>query len=296
MTTSEALERAAAYLPGDPVAADLRALAQLARAVEAVTPDRFSKYRQLLETLKRMKWKLARSKQDRLVIFTERRETLSFLAEHLSADLGLKDGQWEELHGELSDVDQQRIVDDFGNSTARVRVLLASDVASEGLNLHYLCHRLIHFDLPWSLMVFQQRNGRIDRYGQTESPQIVYLQTDSQNEAIQGDTRILTLLRQKSEQAFDNIGDPSAFMGVYDVEEEERVTAQAMQSGTTPWWHNVRILDKARTDEEALVQPAVRRGSRIRAVRFQRRVASAIVHCCTVAFGMILAHEPKRMT
>ena len=113
----------------------------------------------------------------------------------------------EELHGGLSDVDQQRIVDDFGNSASKLRLLLASDVASEGLNLHYLCHRLIHFDLPWSLMVFQQRNGRIDRYGQTRSPQIVYLQTDSRNEVIQGDTRILTLLRRKSEQAFDNIGD-----------------------------------------------------------------------------------------
>ncbi len=243
VTTGEALERAATHMPGDAsrlspfggtVASDLRALAELARAIEAIGPDRFSKYRKLLETLDRMKWKPRRAKEDRLVIFTERRETLSFLAEHLPADLGLKEGQWEKLHGELSDVDQQRIVDEFGNGAARVRLLLASDVASEGLNLHYLCHRLIHFDLPWSLMVFQQRNGRIDRYGQSASPRIVYLQTDSRNEVIQGDTRILTLLREKSEQAFDNIGDPSAFMGVYDVEEEERVTAKAMQSGISP--------------------------------------------------------------
>ena len=49
-----------------------------------------------------------------------------------------------------------------------------TDVAS-GINLHYLCHRLIHFDIPWSLMVFQQRNGRIDRHGQ-ERP-IRYLKT-----------------------------------------------------------------------------------------------------------------------
>ncbi len=233
ITSSAALERAAAYLGQDPLAADLLALSELARAVEAITPDRFTKYLKLLETLDRLRWKVRRAKEDRLVIFTERRQTLTFLAEHLGADLGLKEGQWEVLHGGLSDIDQQRIVEDFGISTAKLRLLLASDVASEGLNLHYLCHRLIHFDMPWSLMVFQQRNGRVDRYGQTVSPQIVYLRTNSQNEAIRGDNRILTVLREKSEKAFENIGDPSAFMGVYDVEEEERVTARAMQSGTS---------------------------------------------------------------
>ncbi len=233
LTTSEALDQAAVHIPHDPVAVDLLALSALARAIELITPESFSKYHKLLRTLERMQWKAGRSKEDRLVVFTERRETLSFLAEQLSADLGLREGQWEVLHGGLSDVDQQRIVEDFGKSTAKIRLLLASDVASEGLNLHYLCHRMIHFDMPWSLMVFQQRNGRIDRYGQSVRPQIVYLRTDSQNEVIRGDTRILTVLRDKSEQAFENIGDPSAFMGVFDVEEEERITALAMQSGTS---------------------------------------------------------------
>ena len=62
----------------------------------------------------------------------------------------------------MSDLDQQRIVEEFGRDDAPVRILVASDVASEGINLHYLSHRMIHFDIPWSLMVFQQRNGRID--------------------------------------------------------------------------------------------------------------------------------------
>ena len=51
----------------------------------------------------------------------------------------------------------------------------------------YHCHRLIHFDMPWSLMVFQQRNGRVDRYGQTREPKIVYLVAESANETIQVD-------------------------------------------------------------------------------------------------------------
>jgi hypothetical protein len=112
--------------------------------------------------------------------------------------------------------------------------LIASDVASEGINLHYLSHRLIHFDIPWSLMVFQQRNGRIDRYGQEQKPQIVYLTTQSTITKIKGDMRILELLIRKDEEAAKNIGDPSAFMGVYEVETEEAITARAIEEGKTP--------------------------------------------------------------
>ncbi len=229
--TSAALGRAAGYFAGEPLAAELVALRDLARAIEAITPERFSKYQKLLESIDQIGWRLSRAKEDRLVVFTERRETLSFLEENLSRDLGLRDEQLAILHGGLPDVEQNRIVEEFGKTQAKTRVLLATDVASEGLNLHYLSHRLVHFDMPWSLMVFQQRNGRVDRYGQTQQPQIVYLQTDSDNEKIKGDTRILTVLRQKAEQAEANIGDPSAFMGVYDIEEEERITQEAIQRG-----------------------------------------------------------------
>ncbi|MBF2013799.1 MAG: DEAD/DEAH box helicase family protein [Rivularia sp. T60_A2020_040] len=52
------------------------------------------------------------------------------------------------------------------------------------INLHYLSHRLIHFDIPWSLMALQQRNGRIDRYGQESQPQIRYMLTRSVNERV----------------------------------------------------------------------------------------------------------------
>ncbi|MBT3224630.1 MAG: SWF/SNF helicase family protein [Proteobacteria bacterium] len=122
-----------------------------------------------------------------------------------------------------------------------MRVLLASDVAAEGLNLHYLCHRLIHFDVPWSLMVFQQRNGRIDRYGQEKTPEIVYLLTDSENPRIKGDTHILDLLIIRDMQARKNIGDPSALMGVYDIDAEECFTAKMMEDGLSPDAANTRL-------------------------------------------------------
>jgi hypothetical protein len=134
----------------------------------------------------------------------------------------------------MSDVEQQEVVENFGKDETDVRLLLASDIAAEGINLHYLCHRLVHFDIPWSLMLFQQRNGRIDRYGQEQRPQIRYMVTRTGNVDIRGDLRILDVLIRKEQQAEENIDDPASLMGVYDVEEEEKITAGAMESGTAP--------------------------------------------------------------
>ena len=156
--------------------ADIEALQDLAALLEKVGPKDFSKYQRLLEVIQDKKkgfgWD-GKDPADRLVIFSERIETLKFLEEHLRADLKLKENQITILHGGLSDIEQQEIVDAFGKEDAPVRLLLASDVASEGINLHFLSYKMIHFDIPWSLMVFQQRNGRIDRYGQEREPAIV---------------------------------------------------------------------------------------------------------------------------
>ena len=216
---------------------DIEALSSLLQSLLKITPESFSKYQKLVSLIKDREHGLGwtgRDKRDRLVIFTERIDTLNFLRDHLPKDLGLKEKQVEVLHGGLSDVEQQRVVEEFGKDESPVRLLLATDVASEGINLHYLCHKMIHFDIPWSLMVFQQRNGRIDRYGQERTPFILYLLTESTNEKIRGDMRILELLIQKDEQARMNIGDPSALMGVYDIDLEEKITARAIEEGKGP--------------------------------------------------------------
>jgi superfamily II DNA/RNA helicase len=171
---------------------------------------------------------------DRVVVFSERLETLRWLHAQFKHDLRLRDQQITLMHGQLSDTEQQDIVERFGRLEDPLRVLLCSDVASEGLNLHYFCHRLIHFDLPWSLMVFQQRNGRVDRYGQAQEPQILYLFTATQVDKIRGDLRILEILQQKDEQANLNLGDPASFLNVYDPDKEEQKVSEFMANGMTP--------------------------------------------------------------
>ena len=235
------------------VTAEVESLHVLRKALAAIRPDDYAKYQALLAAVRG--GESARSADDptdRLVVFTERRETLTWLRERLAADLRLGADRVAVLHGGLSDVDQQRVVDDFGNAARPLRLLICSDVASEGINLHYQCHRLVHFDLPWSLMVFQQRNGRVDRYGQERTPRIVYLVTESANETIRGDTRILEVLAEKDEQAHRNIGDPSAFMRVHDVEAEEEITAAAVADGEAAERFDARLTPAASEGDDLL--------------------------------------------
>ena len=226
-------DRDLAESPNAHVAAEVESLRALRQALETIGPDHHAKYQALLAAIRGGKpfdWN-GNDPHDRLVVFTESIETLKWLRDRLAEDLRLRDDQVEILDGRMSDVDQQKVVENFGNAARPLRLLICSDVASEGINLHFQCHRLIHFDMPWSLMVFQQRNGRVDRYGQERTPHIVYLVTESANETIRGDTRILEVLAEKDEQAHRNIGDPSAFMRVYDIDAEEEITRNAIAAG-----------------------------------------------------------------
>lgn len=210
---------------------DIQELEGVRQALGRVDESAFSKYQSLLKLIcKDFGW-TGKDPKDRLVIFTGRLETLKFLREHLAQDLRLKPEALEILDGGMPDGSQNEIVEAFGQESAKVRILIATEVASEGLNLHYLSHKLIHFDIPWSLMTLQQRNGRIDRYGQTRQPEIRYMLTRSELERMDEVERIIKVLLEKDDQAIKNIGDPSVFMGVFDAEAEEAVTAKVIEEG-----------------------------------------------------------------
>ena len=213
---------------------EIATLQELERLLVRIDRLEFSKYLELTSQLQDKKsplyWKPA--PDNRLVIFTERIATLNWLRENLVRDLQLKESHIAIAHGGLSDIDLQQTVDDFGNASKPVRLLICSDVASEGINLHFYCHRLIHFDLPWSLMTYSQRNGRIDRYGQEKKPIIAQLVNQTENELIAGDIRILDLLRKKSEEAERNIGDPALLMGKHDSDEEVQVVEKIILDGS----------------------------------------------------------------
>ena len=217
---------------GDDEIKDIHALEELRNALVRIEPEDFSRYQKLLSLLKSKDYGWTAMTDDRVVIFTERIETMKYLSAQLQKDLKLKAGAIQEISGGMSDAEQQSIVENFGREESPIRVLVASDVASEGLNLHYLSHRMIHFDIPWSLMVFQQRNGRIDRYGQQKRPDIRYMLIQSSNPRIKGDMRIIEILINKEEQALKNIGDPALLLGKFSIEDEELVVSDTIESGS----------------------------------------------------------------
>ena len=256
----ESTKKRIALLQGkaSPTAEEVSEVEALRDFEETLTPlatdpaaRQFSKYQRLKQHLQSADfgWEV-KSAEDRLVIFSERIETLRWLREHLTADLKLKPNQLEVLHGQMADTEQQELVERFGRLDDPLRILLCSDVASEGLNLHYFCHRLVHFDLPWSLMVFQQRNGRVDRYGQKHQPKIVYLFTETVNEKIKGDLRILEILERKDEQANFNLGDPSAFLNVFDPDKEAEKVADFMAEGLSPEQVEATMDETAASDTD----------------------------------------------
>ncbi len=218
---------------------DIKVLEGLKEIVNRIDNKSFSKYQELLNLLKcqidnkGLDWD-GQNSQDRLVIFTERLATLHYLKDNLINDLDLSQKNIAIIHGQLDDTELNETVEKFGQEDSPLKLLIASDVGAEGINLHYLCHKMVHFDIPWSLMTFQQRNGRIDRYGQVQTPQIRYLLTLSRDKLVRDHSRILEILVKKDDQASKNISDPQSFIGVFDQLEEERYVSKAIEDNTEP--------------------------------------------------------------
>lgn len=202
---------------GEP--AERAALDRLAELAAEVTPDTSAKYQQLLRHLSEIGVG-ARSPQ-RVVIFSERVATLHWLQTNLARDLKLKPEAVEVMHGGLSDQEQMDVVDAFKRASSPLRVLVTGDVASEGVNLHSQCHHLVHYDIPWSLIRIQQRNGRVDRYGQRTSPVITTLLLDPPEAAAPGDLRVLQRLMEREYEAHTQLGDVASLMGEHSVRGEE---------------------------------------------------------------------------
>jgi hypothetical protein len=102
---------------------------------------------------------------ERLLLFTEYKDTLAYLLWRLRR-LGHDAPEILHLYGGMDLAQREPLKDAFRDPSDPVRVLVATDAASEGINLQDTCRYVFHFDIPWNPMRLEQRNGRVDRHGQ----------------------------------------------------------------------------------------------------------------------------------
>lgn len=103
--------------------------------------------------------------REKLIIFTEHRDTLRYLTDKIRSLLG-SDEAVVNIHGGMLR-DERRKIEELFKQDKQVRILIATDAAGEGINLQR-AHLMVNYDLPWNPNRLEQRFGRIHRIGQTE--------------------------------------------------------------------------------------------------------------------------------
>lgn len=148
--------------------------------------------------------------QEKLLVFTEHRDTLAFLVSRLNG-MGYT-GQVAQIHGGMPYTERQEQIERFRlpASDGGARFMICTDAAAEGVNLQF-CWIMINYDVPWNPARLEQRMGRIHRYGQKHDPVIIMnLVAPATREG-----RVLKTLLEKlekirkqlrSDKVFDSIG------------------------------------------------------------------------------------------
>ncbi|MCO8271801.1 DEAD/DEAH box helicase [Actinoplanes sp. TRM 88003] len=206
-------------------------LEQLAGLVAAIEDDNSTKLNQLVAELKTIG--VGPRSKTRAVVFSESVPTLKWLAEVLPGRLGFGPDAVRVLHGGVTDTEEQQILQDFELEGSSVRLLVTGDVASEGVNLHRQCHQLIHFDIPWSLIRIEQRNGRVDRYGQQHRPEFRALILTSQVTNAKDDNTVAAKLLVREANVHRSLGSVEAAIGIHDAEAEEDRLVKDLLEGKT---------------------------------------------------------------
>ncbi len=185
----------------DQLRAEVSALGDLIERVARVRDSgRDSKMVALRDCLKKAEFQELRDGRGKLLVFTEHRDTLSHLCEHLE--------RWGystcQIHGGMNPHQRKQAQEEFRTSS---QICVATEAAGEGINLQF-CHLLINYDLPWNPTRLEQRLGRIHRIGQLRDVHAFnFVATESEDGQPVIEGRILERLLDKLERMRTALGD-----------------------------------------------------------------------------------------
>ena len=233
--TAHAARTVGAWLK--PMAAGLRAesvriegaLAALGLDLHGVAPDqarpkrdaRFDALGRWVDEHLRQNGKVWRS-DERLVVFTEYKTTLDYLQGRLLERYADAEAV-QVLYGGMDETEREEIKAAFNDPKDPVRILVATDAASEGLNLQETARYLLHFDVPWNPARLEQRNGRLDRYGQARDVTVHHFATDDD-----ADLAFLSYVVTKVDTIREDLGSTGE---VFDAALQRRLIEGADEAG-----------------------------------------------------------------
>lgn len=170
----EAVEASSRMVP--PLTTDERRLLDAMRSWAERNAERVdAKARAILEWVETHLIEDGEWNDQRVILFTEYLDTHRWLHQILT-NHGYGGERLMILHGGMDSDERERVKAAFQAhpSVSPVRILLATDAASEGIDLQNHCNKLIHVEIPWNPNVMEQRNGRIDRHGQREREVLIW--------------------------------------------------------------------------------------------------------------------------
>ena len=137
---------------------------------------------------------------ERVIVFTEYKETLLYLEQRFLRE-GFDRNTLHVLFGGMSSDEFESVKADFEDPGNAVRLLLATDAASEGINMQESCRWIIHYDIPWSPSRILQRNGRVSRHGQMRDVSVHFFRCDEEE-----DIQFLYYVAQKVDRVRNDLG------------------------------------------------------------------------------------------
>jgi len=222
----EIIIRSEKVAPGSPemLRAEISILDDLKEQANKVTPARDSKLQELIKNVLRDMLRV----QDKVIIFTKYRDTMNYVAKQLRSSARYKHVEVFTLDGTLNEIQRHERFGEF--SKAQKGVLVATDAISEGINLQHIASQIIHYELPWNPNRLEQRNGRVDRFGQRAK--VVKIRTLVMDETL--DATILKVLVQKSNRIRTDYGfSPPYFGDETSVLDLIREHGMSVSAGTT---------------------------------------------------------------
>ncbi|MBW1716037.1 MAG: DEAD/DEAH box helicase [Deltaproteobacteria bacterium] len=183
----------------------------LHKADELIKAEQDSKLSWLTSFLKQL---FAKDPTEKVIVFTEYRDTLDYLKTQLEKKWFLGKDSIVVIHGGMPLGEDEyesgsKLYAERRFNEPDTRLLLATDAASEGLNLQKYCHILINYELPWNPNRLEQRIGRIHRYGQRRLATIYNLMIEGSKEA-----EIFKKLQDKIETIRKQLGNMAEVLGV----------------------------------------------------------------------------------